>query len=325
MQTELIGPHLRFSDLKPPPADFRREVVEGLRLPQKTLSPKFFYDAEGCRLFEAICDLPEYYLTRTEIGILTEHAEDIARTLGQDGTLIELGSGNSRKVRLLLEALRPAVYIPVDIAREHLLAASRTLAADYPWLDIHAACLDYSERFEMPFLPDAQRKVIFFPGSSIGNFEPAEAENLLRGIAQCAQPNGGLLIGFDLKKDGNILQAAYNDSAGVTALFNLNLLRCINAKAAANFALDRFHHHAFYNEPQGRIEMHLCSESCQQVVVAGETFDFLDGESIHTENSYKYGIEEFRSLALSAGFEPGHCWCDRDGLFCVHYFAIGSA
>ncbi len=325
MQIELIGPHLRFSDLKPPPADFRREVVEGLRLPQKTLSPKFFYDDEGCRLFEAICDLPEYYLTRTEIGILSEHTEGIARILGQGGTFIELGSGNSRKVRLLLEALRPAVYIPVDIAKEHLLAASHTLAVDYPWLNIHAACLDYSEHFEMPFLPDAQKKVIFFPGSSIGNFEPAAAENLLCGIAQCVQPDGGLLIGFDLKKDASILDAAYNDSAGVTALFNLNLLRCINAKAAANFALDRFRHQAFYNEEQGRIEMHLCSEACQQVVVAGERFHFLDGESIHTENSYKYGIDEFRTLACRAGFEPGCDWRDRDGLFCVHYFAVSTS
>jgi dimethylhistidine N-methyltransferase len=235
MRTELVEPRLRFSDLKPPPADFRREVVEGLRRPHKALSPKFFYDPEGCRLFEAICDLPEYYLTRTEVGILTEHADSIARTLGQGGALIELGSGNSRKVRLLLEALKPAVYIPVDIAREHLLTASRALAADCPWLDIHAACLDYSQRFALPFLPDTQRKIVFFPGSSIGNFEPAAAENLLRSVAQCVQPDGGLLIGFDLKKDAAILNAAYNDSAGVTAQFNLNLLRCINARALIDF------------------------------------------------------------------------------------------
>lgn len=325
MRTELIEPGLRFSDLKPPPADFRREVVEGLRRPQKALSPKFFYDPEGCRLFEAICELPEYYLTRTEIGILTEHADNIARTLGQGDALIELGSGNSRKVRLLLAPLKPCVYIPVDIAKKHLLAASRELAADYPWLDIHAACLDYSQRFELPFLPDAQRKIVFFPGSSIGNFEPAAAENLLRGIARCLHPDGGLLIGFDLKKDAAILNAAYNDSAGVTAQFNLNLLRCINAKAGANFDLDHFHHQAFYNEAQGRIEMHLRSETRQQVVVAGETFDFLDGESIHTENSYKYGIEEFQALACRAGFEAGCCWRDRDSLFCLHYFAVGAS
>jgi dimethylhistidine N-methyltransferase len=325
MRTELVEPRLRFSDLKPPPADFRREVVEGLRRPHKALSPKFFYDPEGCRLFEAICDLPEYYLTRTEVGILTEHADSIARTLGQGGALIELGSGNSRKVRLLLEALKPAVYIPVDIAREHLLTASRALAADCPWLDIHAACLDYSQRFALPFLPDTQRKIVFFPGSSIGNFEPAAAENLLRSVAQCVQPDGGLLIGFDLKKDAAILNAAYNDSAGVTAQFNLNLLRCINARAAANFDLDRFHHQAFYNERQGRIEMHLRSEYRQQVIVSGETFNFLDGETIHTESSYKYGIEEFQTLAHNAGFEPGRCWCDRDSLFCVHYFAVSAS
>lgn len=325
MRTELIGPGLRFSDLKPPPADFRREVVEGLRLPRKTLSPKFFYDPEGCRLFEAICDLPEYYLTRTEIGILTEHAGSIARILGQGDALIELGSGNSRKVRLLLEALKPSVYIPVDIAKTHLLAASRELAADYPWLDIHAACLDYSQCFDLPFLPDAQRKVVFFPGSSIGNFEPAAAENLLRGIARCVRPDGGLLIGFDLKKDVALLNAAYNDSAGVTARFNLNLLRRINAKAGGNFDLECFHHQAFYNELQGRIEMHLHSKIRQQVVVADEAFDFLDGESIHTESSYKYGIEEFQALASRAGFEAGRCWRDRDSLFCLHYFAVGAS
>ncbi|WP_036250468.1 L-histidine N(alpha)-methyltransferase [Methylobacter sp. BBA5.1] len=322
MRTELLEPRLCFSDLKPPQADFRSEVIEGLRRPRKTLSPKFFYDPEGCRLFEAICDLPEYYLTRTEIAILTEHADSIAQTLGRGGTLIELGSGNSRKVRLLLEALKPDVYMPVDIAGQHLLAASRELAVDHPWLNIHAACLDYSRHFELPFLPEGQRKTVFFPGSSIGNFEPAEAEILLRGIARCVQPDGGLLIGFDLKKDAAVLQAAYNDSAGVTAQFNLNLLRCINAGAAANFDLGRFRHHAFFNEPKGRIEMHLRSESHQRVVVAGETFEFLDGESIHTENSYKYGIEEFRTLARHAGFEPGRCWRDRNGLFCVHYFGV---
>ena len=308
-------------DLAPRPPDFRSEVLEGLSRPRKSLPPKFFYDAEGCRLFEAICDLPEYYLTRAEIEILTRHAGSIAATLGPDVALIELGSGNSRKIRLLLDVLRPRIYLAVDIARDHLLRSASSLAEDHPWLEVHAVSVDYSQPFILAPLPKCTREVVFFPGSSIGNFEPAAAVALLRNIAGLVGDGGGLLIGFDLKKDPAVLNRAYNDSRGLTAAFNLNILRRINRELKAGFDLQRFRHRAFFNEDHGRVEMHLVSVMRQSVPVAGKTFAFEVSESIHTENSYKYSIEEFRALSAAAGFEVVQSWFDAERLFCLQFLA----
>ncbi|MDA8363722.1 MAG: L-histidine N(alpha)-methyltransferase [Gammaproteobacteria bacterium] len=310
---------VRFYDRFPPADSFHAEVLEGLGAYPKRIAPKFFYDTRGSQLFEAICDLPEYYLTRAETEILTAHAPEIARLVGPGSLLIELGSGNSRKVRLLLEALQPAAYLPMDISRDHLLRAAHLLAAEYPWLHVHATCVDYSRRFELPFRSDGPRKIAFFPGSSIGNFEPSEAVAFLRNVARVLRPDGALLIGVDLKKEARVLNAAYNDARGITAQFNLNLLARINRELDGGFILDRFEHRAFYNEAEGRIEMHLASRRRQAVPVGGQQILFAQGETIHTENSYKYGLDEFRNLASQAGFRPLHAWSDRRGLFSVHY------
>ncbi len=315
----LTAGRLRFQDQHPPPSSLRDEVLRGLARRPRAIPPKFFYDAQGSLLFEAICELPEYYLTRTEIGILEAHAGEIAALVGTDSVLVELGSGSSRKVRLLLEAIRPAVCMPVDISRDHLLEAAKGLAQDYPWLQVHAVCLDYSRSLSLPACGSGSRKVAFFPGSSIGNFDPEEAAALLQTVREVVAPGGGLLIGVDLKKDPAVLHAAYNDAHGVTAAFNLNLLARINRELGADFDLQAFRHSAFYNERRGRIEMHLESVRAQTVIVDGQRFRFTAGERIHTENSYKYDLGEFRDLARSAGFEPVQAWTDPDRLFSVHY------
>ena len=316
---------VRFYDRLPPADSFHTEVLEGLGAYPKRIAPKFFYDTRGSQLFEAICDLPEYYLTRAETEILTAHAPEIARLVGPESLLIELGSGNSRKVRLLLEAMQPAAYLPMDISRDHLLRAAHLLAAEYPWLHVHATCIDYSRRFELPFRSDGSRKIAFFPGSSIGNFEPSETVAFLRNVARVLKPDGALLVGVDLKKDARVLNAAYNDARGITAQFNLNLLARINRELDGGFILDRFEHRAFYNEAESRIEMHLASRLRQAVSVGGQHILFAQGETIHTENSYKYGLDEFRNLASQAGFRPLHAWSDRRGLFSVHYLGGGPA
>ena len=316
---------VRLIDLAPAVADFRSEVLVGLSRPQKSLSPKFFYDGEGCRLFEAICDLPEYYLTRTEMHILTRHAGDIATALGAPVTLIELGSGSSRKVRLLLDAVRPRRYVPLDIARDHLFASASAIARDYPWLDVRPICVDYSHPFEFPDIADDSRRVAFFPGSSIGNFAPDEAVALLRSVASLLGRDGGLLIGYDLKKDPAVLHRAYNDAAGLTAAFNLNLLRRINRELEGDFELGRFDHSAHFAIDDGRVEMHLVSRVEQVVGVSGQLFKFAAGESIHTENSYKYGMDQFVGLAANAGFCPLQTWTDAGRLFCVQLFGLDDS
>ena len=314
---------VRFYDCFPPVDSFRSEVLEGLGACPKRIAPKFFYDAHGSRLFDAICELPEYYLTRAEIEILATHARDISELIGPGCLLIELGSGSSRKVRLLLEALRPAAYMPVDISRDHLLRAARLLAAEYPWLEVHATCIDYCLRLDLPYCPEGIRKIAFFPGSSIGNFEPEGTVAFLRDVARVLQPNGALLIGVDLKKEASVLHAAYNDSRGITAQFNLNLLARINRELEGRFPLDDFKHVAFYDEARGRIEMHLASRRQQTIHVGGKYFRFARGETVHTENSYKYGLDEFQDLARQAGFQPLRAWSDRQGLFSVHYLSAG--
>ncbi len=315
-----------FSDHHPAVTDFRREVLAGLRSRPKRLSPKFFYDKWGSELFDRICELDEYYPTRTETRILEENAGEIASLCGKDCDLIEYGSGSSRKIRILLDTLAGEVnYVAIDISREHLLASATELAEDYPNLEVIAVCADYTQPFPLPRaeLRRTGKRVVFFPGSTIGNFDPGQAVEFLSTTAAQLGPGGSLLIGVDLKKDEKILHAAYNDSEGVTAAFNLNLLRRINRELEAGFDLSAFYHCAFYNRDAGRIEMHLVSRREQTVPVDGETIAFSIGESIHTENSYKFSVEEFQGLAASCGFEPIRVWTDPERLFSLHYLTVG--
>jgi dimethylhistidine N-methyltransferase len=293
-------------------------VIAGLSLPQKALPPKYFYDAKGSRLFEAICRLKEYYPTRSELALTRAHIGAIARFAGKGSTLIEYGSGESLKSRLLIEALRPAAYIPVDISAHALRRASARLRRLFPWLDIRAVHGDFSQPLKIPVAQARGRRVVYFPGSTIGNLTPAEAHAFLRMTRGQVGPRGAMLIGVDLKKDARRLHAAYNDAKGVTAAFNLNLLARINRELGADFRLPRFRHYAFYNAAPGRIEMHLSSLVAQNVNVGDHRFAFEAGETIHTENSYKYSIGGFRALAKSAGFRGEKVWLDRRGLFALH-------
>jgi dimethylhistidine N-methyltransferase len=314
---------VHFYDYHPEPADMRAEVIKGLSEGQKRIAPKFFYDRRGSQLFDAITELPEYYPTRTEIGILRSHGAEMADLVGRGALLVELGSGSSLKIRVLLNALQPSVYVPVDISREHLLESATDLAGSFPGLEVHAACADYSVPFDLPVEPHGDGRAAFFPGSSIGNFDPGEAFRFLQRVGALVGSGGKLLIGVDLVKDAETLRAAYNDARGITADFNLNLLRRINRELGADFDLSLFEHDAFFNEREKRIEMHLVSRAVQNVRVAGRRFTFQEGESIHTENSYKYTVEGFRSLAREAGFEAERCWTDPNRLFSVHCLRFG--
>ena len=308
-----------FIDRRPPLDDLRSEVIAGLKGRPRMLSPKLFYDRRGSELFDAICKLPEYYPTRTEVGILQTHAQEIADLAGPDALLVEPGSGNSHKVRLLLDVLRPRAYMPVEICREHLFEAAQQLGQAYPQLALYAICDDFTRMRTLPEAEGQGETLVFFPGSTIGNFEPEAARAFLHHIANLAGPGAGLLIGVDLKKSASVLNRAYNDAAGITAAFNRNLLVRLNRELQTDFQPRHFSHRAFYNESQGRIEMHLVSDRQQTVAVDGERFEFLEGEAIHTENSYKYAIEEFQALAGAAGWRPERCWTDEARLFSVHY------
>lgn len=306
-------------------AEFRAAVLGGLAKLQKAIPSQFFYDAEGSRLFDHICTLPEYYLTRTEIAILRQNAAAIATALPPRPVLVEYGSGASVKVRLLLNALeRPAAYIPIDISRQHLQAAASVLAFDYPGLVVMPVCADFTRPSTLPPGVPLGPRVGFFPGSTIGNFHPADATRLLRRIHRQLGPRGSLLIGVDLKKDPAILHAAYNDAAGVTAAFNRNLLVRANRELSASFDIEAFAHHAFWNAMGGRIEMHLRSTMAQKVLVAGRPFRFAAGETIHTENSYKYTLDEFNICAVAAGFIPAAVWTDPAGLFSVQLLTVAG-
>ncbi|MGQ0657193.1 MAG: L-histidine N(alpha)-methyltransferase [Chromatiales bacterium] len=317
---------IAFYDHQPRPFDFMRDVLHGLSRPRKALPPKYFYDQRGSALFEQICELEEYYLTRTEISLLEEHAGDIAALLGHDCVLFEYGSGNSRKVSYLLEALEgDPGYVAIDISRGHLFKSAATLARLYPHVRVAAVCADFTQPFPLPEIGRSSgRRVGFFPGSSIGNFSPRESIRFLRSIARMLGKNGVLLIGVDLKKDRGLLEAAYNDLRGVTAAFNLNLLLRINRELGADFQLDCFRHHAFYNEARGRVEMHLASTDAQTAIIGDSCIGFARGETIHTENSYKYSIAEFQRLAGRCGFEPIRVWADERELFSLHALAVSA-
>lgn len=297
------------------------EIIEGLSRRPKALSPKFFYDERGSQLFDAICELPEYYLTRTELSIMQAHVGDIVSLIGPQASLIEFGSGSSLKTRLLLEHLdRPAAYVPVDIAEKHLLAAAESIAGDYPAVEVWPVLADFMQPFDLPnptVMP--LRNLVYFPGSTIGNFEPEDAHALLKVMYQEAGEDGALLIGVDLQKERSIIERAYNDGAGVTAEFNLNMLAHINKEYGANFNPELFRHRAVYNHDRGRMELYLVSE-CEQIVrIDGKSFRFAKGESLLTEYSHKYTLEGFAALARRAGFVVDTVWTDEDSLFSVQY------
>lgn len=304
---------------------FMREALAGLRAHPKRLTPKYFYDLEGSRLFDQICDLPEYYVTRTETAILDRYADEIAERLGKC-RVVEPGAGSGTKTRLILSALGPdrcVEYVPVDIDGEHLGHAAALHRAALPWLKVTPQAGDFTSA-----LPgrsnDGVRNVVFFPGSTIGNFDSKEAEALLRRFRQAADPDGLVVVGFDLKKDPAELHAAYNDSQGVTAAFNRNVLKRMNAELGANFDLNAFHHYAFYAPVPGRIEMHLVSKKRQEVQLGGHTITFEDGESICTEHSYKWDLAGAEKLARSAGLWLADRWVDADRRFAVMSFGCFS-
>lgn len=315
---------VQFHDKLPDNADLRAEVLRALGTQPRRLSPKFFYDRHGSELFDAICRVPEYYITRTETAILQANAAALARLAGRRTALIELGSGASQKVRLILDMLRPHAYVGIDISKDYLLGATRRLAAAYPWLKVYAVCADFCQPLSLTCCPPDLKRVAFFPGSSIGNFEPQHAVLFMRQLQSVLGHNGALVIGVDLKKEPRHLNAAYNDAQGVTAEFNLNILRRIQRELGAKVDIRGFRHEAFYNEIHGRIEMHLVSLQAQQIHIDNETFHFGKDERLHTENSYKYTIEEFQTLARLAGYEPHTVWTDEKHLFSVHYLQAGA-
>lgn len=316
----------RFYNLLSAQQSFLNEVLAGLAKSRKQIPAKFFYDRRGCELFGAICELPEYYLTPTETAMMQQFSAEMVQLLGGGCLLIEFGSGASHKTRILLEHLRPPAYMPIDIACEQLRASSRELAQAFPGMQVVAVCADYSEPISLPefVVPELKRKVMYFSGSTIGNFTQAETVVFLKRSLLVVGPGGAMLVGVDLKKPRAQLDSAYNDSRGVTAEFNLNLLARINRELKGDFRLENFRHRAFYNEKEGRIEMHLESLVAQQATIQGRRFDFGAGETIHTENSYKYSVGEFQQLARQAGFEPLRAWTDAQHLFSVHYLSVGS-
>lgn len=304
-------------------AVFLTDVVAGLSRSPKAIPCKYFYDARGSELFEQITRLEEYYLTRAEEAILRRHAPALARLIGPEAVLIEFGSGSSAKTRILLDRLRePAGYVPVDISEEHLLRAASQLRQDYPHLEIIPLPADYTEDFELPPLPRHRRKVIFFPGSTIGNFSPDEARQFLRRKRRLIGPDGALLIGVDVPKDPATLLRAYDDAEGVTAAFNRNLLVRIRSELDGELDPEAFEHRAVWNPEASRMEIYLVAREAQAITVAGHRFDFGAGEAIHTENSYKYPPEAFSRLARAAGLEAHTCYTDDEGRFTVHYLDV---
>lgn len=300
-----------------PPAGLRDEVLRGLCAVPKTLPPKLFYDAAGAELFERICELDEYYLTRAELSILRARAGEIGALVGPECALVEYGSGAGVKIRLLLNALvRPAAYAPIDISREQLGRVARGIQREYPGLRVHPVCADYTQAVELPSLAGA-RRVAFFPGSTIGNFHPAEAAAFLRRIRRTIGSDGALVLGVDRRKEASILRAAYDDRAGVTAAFNLNVLRRINRELGADFDLGRFRHRALFNDAASRVEMHLESTCAQSATIAGQRIQFARGETIWTESSYKYDEVRLATLVAAAGFRIDRLWTDDDDRFWV--------
>lgn len=308
-------------DTQPLPSEKEdhQELLAGLNADQKTINPKYFYDQKGSELFEKIMALPEYYPTRTEINILKNNADSIAELAGDNIVLIEPGAGNCEKVRHLLNEVRPDCYLPMDISGDFLQGAVKELVSEFPWLSVRPIAADFNQTIELPPIPADNRVVVFYPGSTIGNFNPTDAVKFLMRVKQWIQPNGGLLLGVDLQKDPDILHAAYNDAQGVTEQFNLNVLNNVNSVLDSDFASENFAHHAFYNTDDHRIEMHLVATNDHEVKVGENEIQFKEGETIHTENSYKYTLEGISDLAKTAGMRLQQSWYDDDALFSMNY------
>ena len=315
---------LELHDFEPGRNRFRAEVLSGLRKSQKELPSKLLYDEQGSHWFERITQLEEYYPTRTETTIMENSILEMVAKIGPDALLIEYGSGSSTKTRVLLDHLKDlAGYVPIDISRDHLLASANHLHQDYPDLDVYPVCADYTHPFEIPTVSKPVRcRVVYYPGSTIGNFEPAPAKHFLEGIAGVCGPGGALLIGVDLKKVPVVLHNAYNDHEGVTAAFNLNLLERINRELNADFQVENFKHYAFYNPREGRVEMHIVSIKNQTVGIDGACISFVKGESIWTESSYKYNRSEFAEMAQASGFQVDQVWTDKREWFSVQFLTV---
>ncbi len=319
---------LQLIDFHPPTDDLADEVLKGLlRNGQKTLPCKLFYDAVGSELFEDICEQPEYYPTRTEMRILQSKGGEIADAVGTEALVVEPGSGAGLKTRLLLDLLNEvAGYVSLDIDRTMLMRAGRDLAATYPNMTIVPVCADYNRPFELPDnLPPHRRRMLFFPGSTIGNLHPQAAVDFLKRAREWVERGGCMLIGVDTRKSRQRLEAAYNDAAGVTAAFNLNALVHLNRVLKSDFDPAAWRHESVFNARQSRIEMHLISERNQTVHLLGHTIVFMQGESIRTECSYKYDVDDFQQLARQAGLQPRRCWTDDESLFSVHYLEMPAA
>ncbi|MDR7071388.1 L-histidine N(alpha)-methyltransferase [Fictibacillus barbaricus] len=302
--------------------DMYSEVLNGLKKSSKSISPKYLYDKRGSELFEEITMLPEYYPTRTELHILNKYKHEMADAAGSDSALIEFGSGSSEKVRTLLGAMRELnEYVAIDISKDFLYQSAKALSIEYPNIQVHAVSADYTEKFNMPEL-NSERKIVFFPGSTIGNFERDEMMAFLKKTSQFLTKGDGMLIGVDLKKDAAVLNAAYNDNKRITSKFNLNLLNRFNRELLADFKLEHFSHHAFYNKDKGRVEMHLVSLKNQRITIGNEKITFNEGETIHTENSYKFTIKEFQDIARKCGFTSRNVWCDEKEWFSMHYLVV---
>jgi dimethylhistidine N-methyltransferase len=297
---------------------FASDVIDGLSQHPKRLSPKYFYDATGSELFEQITLLPEYYPTRTELGILRDRGSEIAAILPKGAALVEFGAGATTKVRLLLNECAFGAYVPVDISGDFLKAQADTLRRDFPGLDVYPVTADFTAPFALPEPVQAIPRVGFFPGSTLGNFEPHEACAFLRSARDILGEGAEMVIGVDLEKDERVLYEAYNDAAGVTARFNLNVLVRINRELGGNFDISAFTHRAIYNRDRHRIEMHLISRKAQTVRMLGRSFSFRAGETIHTESSYKYSLERFTALAQGSGWKPLKSWTDAASMFSVH-------
>jgi dimethylhistidine N-methyltransferase len=317
-----MGKSVTFHDYKPKTSSLHDAVVEGLSQERKSISPKFFYDERGSRLFDKICEQPEYYPPVIEQRLLDANAGEIAALTGTNRVLIEPGAGSAVKVRLLLDALKPSAFIPMDISFDHLRTAAIGLSEDYPWLHVHAACVDYTHSLPIPDVVPDEPRLIFFPGSSIGNFEPVDAEKFLSMLRDAAGDDGMILIGVDTKKEESALNAAYNDEAGVTAEFNLNLLHRMRGELNMECEPENFDHKAFYNADEGRIEMHLVSKQKQTLRINGYRFNMDKDETLHTENSYKYSPGEFLELASKCGLDEVRHWLDDDGFFAIYLFKV---
>lgn len=310
--------NVTFHDYKPEALSLYEAVVNGLSRDDKAIPPKFFYDERGSELFDLICKQPEYYLPSVEVRMLERLAAEIAELTGKGRAIIEPGAGNAAKARLLFDALQPSAFVPMDISFDYLKSAAIQLAKEYPQLPVHAVCTDFTHSLPLPApVPDSKR-LVFFPGSSLGNFNPEEAAEFLVMVNQMLGDDGMLLIGVDTKKTESVLNAAYNDSAGMTAAFNLNLLHRLREELDVDLNPEDFEHLAFYNAEIGRIEMHLVSKYKQTLKVNGHRFEFEEGESMHTENSYKYEPEEFLALASSSGFTMIRHWVDHRGMFAIY-------